>query len=189
MKRFSLWCSLLSLLPALTGCQTVGYYAQAISGQCQVWNRARSIEALLEDPVVTEPLKQRLRLVLEVRAFAEKELHLPANGHYLRYADRGRRFAVWNVHAAPEFSLTPKSWWYPVVGRLNYRGYFSEDRARRYAARLAKQGFDVYIGEVAAYSTLGWFRDPVLNTFIHQNETDLVELLFHELAHQRLFVP
>lgn len=157
-------------------------------GQCQMWTRQDSIESLLEGGDTPEPLKQRLRLVLEIREFAEKELRLAANGHYLRYADLGRRFAVWNVYAAPEFSLTPKSWWYPVVGRLEYRGYFSEEKARRYAAKLEKQGFDVYVGGVPAYSTLGWFRDPVLNTFIHDDDADLAELLFHELAHQRVFV-
>jgi predicted aminopeptidase len=182
------------LLPALaialllTGCQTASYYTQAIRGQCQMWSRQRPIDSLIEDARTPEPLKQRLRFVLEVRGFAEKELKLPANGHYLRYADLGRRFAVWNVYAAPEFSLTPKSWWYPVVGRLEYRGYFSEKRARVYAARLEGQGFDVHVGGVTAYSTLGWFRDPVLNTFVHEEDSDLAELLFHELAHQRLFV-
>jgi predicted aminopeptidase len=153
-----------------------------------MWRRQQSIESLLKDADTPEPLKQRLRFVLSIREFAERELRLPANGHYLRYADLGRRFAVWNVHAAPEFSLTPKSWWYPIVGSLDYRGYFSEQDARRYAAKLRKMGFDVYVGGVTAYSTLGWFRDPVLNTFIHDTDTDLAELLFHELAHQRLFV-
>ena len=185
MKRFVF--PLLLLLPALTGCQTLGYYTQAISGQCQILHRQRAIASLLEDPVTPESLKQRLRFVLEVRAFAQQELDLPADGHYLQYANLGRGFAVWNVHAAPEFSLAPKSWWYPVVGRLDYRGYFSEQRARRYAASLEKQGYDVYVSGVAAYSTLGWFHDPVLNTFIEQNEMQLAELLFHELAHQRVF--
>ncbi len=95
---------------------------------------------------------------------------------------------VWNVTATPEFSMVPKDWWYPVVGRLSYRGYFVEREARRHADELAAQGFDVDVGGVQAYSTLGWFRDPVLNTFVHEPETELAELLFHELAHQRLFV-
>ncbi len=180
--------ALLALILLLTGCRTVDYYAQAIHGQCQMWHRQRPIQTLLEDPATPEPLKQRLRLVLEIRAFAEKELRLPANGHYLRYADLGRPYVVWNVYAAPEFSLDSKSWWYPVVGKLDYRGYFNEQKARGYAAALEDQGFDVYVGGVTAYSTLGWFRDPVLNTFIHDNDADLAELLFHELAHQRLFV-
>lgn len=171
------------------GCNTVGYYGQAFRGQHELWSRQKPIHALLASPATPAPLKERLALVLSLRNFAEKELRLPANGHYLRYADLGRRFVVWNVYAAPEFSLTPKSWWYPVVGKLDYRGYFSEQKARDYAASLEQKGFDVYIGGVTAYSTLGWFHDPVLNTFIHEGDADLAELLFHELAHQRLFLP
>jgi predicted aminopeptidase len=188
MKQTILSGGVAALVLALTGCQTISYYGQAIHGQCQILNRQRPIQALLQDPTTPEPLKARLRLVLEIRQFAEKELKLPANGHYLNYADLKRRFVVWNVYATPEFSLTAKSWWYPMVGRLEYRGYFSEERARRYAGKLAAQGFDVHVGGVAAYSTLGWFRDPLLNTFIDDAEGDLAELLFHELAHQKVFV-
>jgi predicted aminopeptidase len=172
----------------LTGCETCSYYAQAIHGECQILHRRRPISTVLEDSAASASLKQKLQFVLDVRVFAEKQLGLPANGHYLGYADLGRPYAVWNVHAAPEFSLSPKSWWYPVVGRLEYRGYFSEQKARHYARRLQKQGYDVYVAGVTAYSTLGWFHDPVLNTFINEDETALAELLFHELAHQRLFV-
>ncbi|MBK7999852.1 MAG: aminopeptidase [Verrucomicrobia bacterium] len=151
-------------------------------------DRRRSKTLLAADD--TPPaLKDRLALVLQIRRFAETELKLPANGHYLRYADLQRRFVVWNVYAAPEFSMTPKSWWYPVVGSLDYRGYFSEEKARAHAAELQAGGFDTYIGGVTAYSTLGWFCDPVLNTFIDEPEADLADLLFHELAHQRLFIP
>jgi predicted aminopeptidase len=109
------------------------------------------------------------------------------NGHYLRYADLHRPFVVWDVYAAPEFSLEPKTWWYPFVGRLDYRGYFRESSARNCAARLARAGYDTSVGGVEAYSTLGWFKDPVLNTFIHRDEPELAETLFHELAHQRVF--
>jgi len=181
--------AIIALMGLACGCNTVGYYGQAIRGQHELWTRQKSIAALLESPATPAPLKERLTLVLSLREFAEKELHLPANGHYLRYADLERRFVVWNVYAAPEFSLTPKSWWYPVVGSLDYRGYFSERKARDYAAILERKGFDVYVGGVTAYSTLGWFHDPVLNTFIHESDEDLAELLFHELAHQRLFLP
>jgi len=171
----------------LTGCQTVSYYKQAIQGQYQIWACRRPIEKLIADPKTSPALKEKLQLVLKMREFAEKELKLPVNGHYLCYADLQRRFVVWNVHAAPELSLKPKTWWYPIVGSLKYRGYFSEKHARAYGQRLEKQGFDVYVGGVEAYSTLGWFKDPVLNTFAHHNETDLAEILFHELAHQRVF--
>jgi predicted aminopeptidase len=171
-----------------TGCQSVGYYGQAVKGQWEIVARREPMAKLLADPGTPESLKEKLRLVLKLREFAAEELKLPVDGHYERYADIHRRFVVWNVHAAPEFSLKPKAWWYPVVGRLKYRGYFSEPQARRYARRLEREGLDVYVAGVEAYSTLGWFKDPVLNTFIHHDETDLAEILFHELAHQRLFV-
>jgi predicted aminopeptidase len=188
-----LWVFLVALLAlfavTLTGCQTVKYCAQAISGQCQMVNRQRPIREVVADAQTPQPLRDKLQLVLKLREFAQTNLHLETGGHYLNYADLGRRFAVWNVYAAPEFSLEAKSWWYPVVGRLKYQGYFNEAAALRYGTNLAERGFDVFEGGVEAYSTLGWFRDPVLNTFIKNREDDLAELLFHELAHQRLFIP
>lgn len=186
--RRAFFLAALAGLPFLAGCGTVGYYAQAVRGQCQVLHRQQPIQKLLADTNTLPRLRERLALVLSIRDFAGKELRLPANGHYLHYADLKRRFAVWNVYAAPEFSFTAKAWWYPVVGRLEYRGYFDEGAARREAARLAARGFDVHVGGVTAYSTLGWFRDPVLNTFLFDADVELAELLFHELAHQRLFI-
>jgi len=178
-----------ALLAALAcGCETGRYYRQAIGGQWQIMTHQRPIHKLLADTNTPAELKARLELVLKVRQFAERELKLPIDDHYLRYVDLGRRFVVWNVHAAPELSLRAKSWWYPLVGSLDYRGYFSEEHAKRYAAHLRDQGYEVCIGGVTAYSTLGWFEDPVLNTFIFDDEAELVELLFHELAHQRLFL-
>ena len=189
VARACLWLAAASLLAVLLGgCQSVGYYFQAIHGQAQILHREHAIATLLKSDTTPEPLKAKLRTVLEMRGFAEQNLRLPADGHYLAYADLGRTYAVWTVYAAPEFSLTPKSWWYPVVGRLNYRGYFSEKKAREFADKLKRRGFDVYVGGVTAYSTLGWFHDPVLNTFINYDNADLAELLFHELAHQRLFI-
>jgi predicted aminopeptidase len=172
---------------AVCGCQTVGYYTQAIHGQYQIVARQKPVEKLLADPQTPAPLKEKLQLVQQLRAFAETNLALPVNGHYRRYADLHRPFAVWNVYAAPEFSLAPKTWWYPVVGRLDYRGFFAEDDARRYAAKLGGQGFDVVVEGAEAYSTLGWFKDPLLNTFIQHTEPELAETLFHELAHQCVF--
>ena len=122
--------ALAMLAPLLTGCGTVGYYAQAIRGQCQILHRQQPIQKLLDDPKTPANLKARLARVLEIRKFAEEELRLPANGHYRHYADLGRRFAVWSVYAAPEFSLDAKRWWYPVVGRLEYQGYFDEAKAQ-----------------------------------------------------------
>ncbi len=186
-RRKWFWALPVFVLIALPGCQSIGYYGQAIKGQCGIYFGQRSIEAMLADPNTSANLKEKLGLVLQLREFAERELKLKANGHYLNYADLNRRFVVWNVNAAPEFSLEPKKWWYPVVGSLKYRGYFSEKRARKYGGALEKDGYDVFVGGVEAYSTLGWFRDPVLNTFIHNTPADLAEIIFHELAHQRVF--
>ncbi|MCI0743791.1 MAG: aminopeptidase [Verrucomicrobia subdivision 3 bacterium] len=187
VKLLGLSFGILLLAVLLSGCQSVRYYRQAIGGQVHIWSHREPLENLLRDPGTPPELKEKFRLVLELRIFAENELKLPVDGHYDRYVDLKRRFVVWNVHAAKEFSLEPKTWWYPVVGRLKYRGYFSEKNAKRYASQLEKQGLDVFINGTEAYSTLGWFKDPLLNTFIHHEEMILAEILFHELAHQRVF--
>lgn len=179
---------LLGLAVAGSGCESTGYYRQAVAGQMEILTRARSVKSLLADPGTPPELQSKLRLLLELRTFAERELGLPTDGHYLSYTDLKRPHAVWTVQAAPEFSLQPKSWWYPVVGSATYRGYFSETEARRYAARLAGKNFDVVVDEVDAYSTLGWFQDPALNTFLKYPGRDLAQTIFHELAHQRLYV-
>jgi predicted aminopeptidase len=179
--------ALAALVTALSGCRTLNFYGQALKGQYELLARAQPIQKLLADPQTPGPLKERLRLLLNLRVFAEQKLKLPVDGHYQRYVDVHRRFVVWNVEAAPEFSLQPKTWWYPLVGSLEYRGYFSERGAGKYGGWLEKKGWDVYLGGVEAYSTLGWFKDPVLNTFIFEPDADLAEVIFHELGHQRVF--
>jgi predicted aminopeptidase len=129
-----------------------------------------------------------LKEVTAIRDFATRELGLPDNGSYRSYADLGRPYVVWNVVAAPEFSVEPKEWCYPVVGCVAYRGYFSEQRARRFAAGVRSQGLDVTVDGVAAYSTLGHFDDPVLNTMMGWNDVELAAIIFHELTHQLLYV-
>lgn len=186
LRRGLMVCALVTLL---TGCQTARYYQQAVAGQYEIFARRELIETILTRTNTSPKLHNQLQLVLELRCFAETNLHLKIDGQYAKYADLGRRHVVWNVCAAPEFSLEPKQWWYPVVGRLKYRGYFSEWDAQQCGAQLAQEGYDVYVGGVDAYSTLGWFKDPVLNTFIHDEPAELAELLFHELAHQRVFAP
>ena len=189
-RRLRKWLAapaLLLAVLAMSGCQTFSYYGQAIKGQYGIVAHQTRIEKLLADPQTPPPLKAKLQLVQSLRAFAKKDLKLPVDGHYQKYADVHRPFVVWNVEAAPEFSLEPKTWWYPFVGSLEYRGYFAERGAQKYAASLQKKGYDVYVGGVEAYSTLGWFKDPVLNTFISEPEPDLAETLFHELGHQRVF--
>lgn len=179
---------LLCLVASTSGCETARYYGQAIAGQWEILSLRQPIPRLLADTNTPPDLRRQLELVMRLRAFAQHELKLPVDGHYDRYADVHRPYVVWNVYAAPELSLTAKSWWYPLVGSLEYRGYFAEAPAHGYAERLRARGFDVYVAGVEAYSTLGWFEDPVLNTFVFDEEYQLADLLFHELAHQRVFL-
>jgi len=176
---------LLSL--ALCGCESVHYYSQAIQGQYGIISKRQPISEIMADSETPELLRERLAYILAVRQFAETELQLPVKNHYLTYVDLEQPYVVWNVFAAPEFSLTPKTWCYPVVGCAAYRGYFSEKDARQYAGGLSDQGYEVYVAGVTAYSTLGWFQDPVLNTFIQYSEEQSAALIFHELAHQVLY--
>lgn len=178
----------LGLAAGQTGCATVGYYAQAVSGQLAILGRARPVAELLADPAIPPPQKERLRLAEALRAFAVRELLLPDNDSYRAYADLGRPYAVWNVFAAPPFSLRLEQWCFLFVGCLSYRGYFSRERAEAYAQALRAQGYDVYVAGVSAFSTLGWLPDPLLNTMLDKPEPETAALLFHELAHQRLYV-
>ncbi len=178
-------CAVVAIaMPALGGC----YYLQAIGGQLEVMRKREPIPEVLEDPTVPDATRERLGMVLEARRFAVDELGLPDNDSYRTYADLERDYVVWNVFAAPEFSLEPKTWCFPIVGCVAYRGYFDEAAARRHAAGLEARGYDVYVGGVPAYSTLGRFDDPVLNTMMRWTDADLVATVFHELAHQRLYV-
>lgn len=187
MKR-SLRPLLLLTLLALTGCSTLDYYRHLAAGQVQLLKARQPIEPLLGDPQTDPALQQRLALALQARAFASAELGLPDNRSYRLYADIQRPFVVWNVFATAEFSLQPELHCFPIAGCVAYRGYYSESRARGAAALLAGQGLDTYIGGVEAYSTLGWFDDPILNTMLRWSDERLVAVIFHELAHQQLYV-
>jgi predicted aminopeptidase len=184
----SRWRCLVGLVACLAGgCRTVEFYAQAAAGQFEVLAKRRPADEVIaatDDPA----LRGRLELTRGLLDFAETELHMPAKGNYQSYAALGREHLVWVVHAAPELSLEAKEWWYPIVGRQSYRGYFREDLAAAEAARLAADGHDTYVGGVDAYSTLGWFRDPVLDTFVGRAEVDFAELIFHELVHVTHYV-
>ncbi|HSU76319.1 MAG TPA: aminopeptidase [Burkholderiales bacterium] len=171
----------------VAGCESLSYYSQAIGGHFQLLAAARPIDDWLADPATPADLKARLETARRIREFASRELHLPENGSYTSYADLGRRYAVWNVFAAAEFSVDPKPECFPFTGCVAYRGFFSEQEAQRYAEKLRKDGFDVYVGGVPAYSTLGWFDDPLLSTFIRYPESQVARLVFHELAHQVVY--
>jgi predicted aminopeptidase len=172
----------------LGGCANVSYYWQSVSGQMDIWRRERRVEEVMADTATPDALKRKLATVTRIREFASRDLGLPENRSYRNYADLERPFAVWNVLAAPEFSTEPLRWCFLFAGCVSYRGYFDREEAERFAAGLAEQGHDVYVGGVPAYSTLGWFADPVLSTFIHFPETELARLVFHELAHQVVYV-
>jgi predicted aminopeptidase len=154
----------------------------------EVVSKRVPLDEVVESPATPEPLRERLRTIRRMRDFASSELALPNNGSYRSYADLGRPFVVWNVFASPELSLEPMEWCYPLVGCLSYRGYFERDQAVQLAAELDGRGMEAWVGGVPAYSTLGWFDDPLLNTFVAWPEGRLAELIFHELAHQRLYL-
>ena len=172
----------------LAGCADLAYYRQAALGQWELWQARQPVAEALADSTTSPELRRRLEITQALRAFASVELALPDNDSYRDYADLGRSWAVKNVFAAPELSLEPRQWCFWIVGCLSYRGYFDAEAAHRLADELRASGEDVYVADVAAYSTLGWFDDPLLNTFIYWPTGRLAELMFHELAHQRLYI-
>ncbi len=187
-RRFLTVSLIIAAAHTLGGCAVLGYYSQSTFGHLHLMFRSRPISEWLEDKNTDPVVRDRLQTVLDMRTFAIEQLHLPDNGSYLDYADLERSHVVWNVFATPEFSLKPVTSCFPFVGCLNYRGYFSQADAEVEAARLKALGHDVYVGGVAAYSTLGWFADPVLNTMLQWSEPRLASVLFHELGHQKLYV-
>lgn len=182
-------CLIVFVACLLGGCSTLGYYYQSATGQLELLCKARDIEDVIRDDKVAPVVRDRLQQVTAIRAFASRTLHLPDNHSYTRYADLERDYVVWNVFAAPPLSTQPHEWCFPIVGCVVYRGYFDQESARRYADSLTAQGLETYVAGVPAYSTLGWFDDPVLNTVIGYPEAELAGLIFHELAHQVAYVP
>ena len=164
------------------------YLLQSAGGQLSLMSKRKPMDTVIDAPKTPEKLRAQLKSVTAIRNFASRDLGLPDNGSYRKYADIGRPYVVWNVVAAPEFSIEPKRWCFPIVGCVAYRGYFVEARARRFAAKLHAQGFDVVVGGVAAYSTLGHFDDPILNTMVSWNDVELASIIFHELTHQLLYI-
>ena len=184
MRTFCLGLSAL----VLSGCETLSYYGQAVGGHFALVGSAQPVAQVLADPAAAPALKEQLQVAGEIRDFATRELGLPDNGSYRNYAALGRPYAVWNVVAAPEFSLKPVQSCFPIAGCVAYRGFYDQSAAQRHAAGLREAGNDVVAYGVPAYSTLGWFDDPLLSTFIGYPQAELAQLLFHELAHQLLYV-
>ena len=172
----------------LAGCETITYYGQAAKGQMQIAMAQKPIEAMLKDETLDEKLREQLETVMAIRAFADESLKLDVGDSYAEFVDLGRPYVVWSVTAAPELSLTPERWCFPIAGCVTYRGYFSEDAANAKAAQLKAKGLDVYVRGVGAYSTLGWFDDPVLKSFLRRSEAGLAGLLFHEISHRELYL-
>jgi predicted aminopeptidase len=181
------WLAIFSLVSA-SGCAQISYYNQAVNGHLEIVKRVKPIDEVIASPTISPQLRQQLNTAKEIRRFAIESLHLPDNASYTQFADLQRKFVVWNVYAAPRFALTPKLWCFPIVGCLSYRGYFSPEPANAEANQLKQQGFDVYVTGIRAYSTLGWFADPLLNTMFSQESWQLAALIFHELSHQLIYV-
>jgi predicted aminopeptidase len=175
---------LLLIGASLDGC----YLLESAQGQLSLMSKRRPIAQVVADPRTPADVRKQLEAVAQIREFAIRNLHLPDNGSYRTYADVGRPYVVWNVVAAPEFSVDPKEWCYPIVGCVAYRGYFVERRARAFGDALRAGGFDVSVEGVAAYSTLGHFDDPILNTMMGWNDVELASIIFHELTHQMIYV-
>lgn len=184
--RYWLAAGLVALF--LAGCAQLKYYMQAAQGQYALWSDARPIEDWLGDPATDSALKARLEKALLIRRFAVRQLHLPDNASYKNYAPLTRPFVLWNVVATPELSLQAIQWCFPIAGCVSYRGYYSKEDALSYAAELRAEGNDVQVAGVPAYSTLGWFSDPLLSTFINYSDAELARMVFHELAHQVVYV-
>ncbi len=176
------------LLLGLTGCTGISYYAQSVNGHIRMISARQKVEKLIDDPSEPSALRAQLELASDIRRFATDELALPDNDSYRSYVDTHRDFVTWAVFAAPEFSLNGRIWCFPLYGCVPYRAYFSREAASRFADENKRHGLDVYVSGVTAYSTLGLFSDPLLNTMLRHDETYLAGLVFHELAHQRFYV-
>jgi len=178
----------LLLVLCLSACSSPAYYLQAMSGQKKLMQSRQNIRSVLDDPATSDELAGQLKTAEQIKAFAQSELGLPVEDNYSSYVEVEGEALVWNVIATREFSLEPKKWCFPVAGCVPYRGYFERQKAQDSADRLSRKGMDVIVSPAAAYSSLGWFKDPLLSTMLSGSDTRLAAYLFHELAHQRLYV-
>lgn len=188
MKQLSQIYLLLLLITGLTGCTTIGYYTQAITGHFGLMTRAEPVPKVIGNAETPADLRDKLALALEARQFAREQLALPVGDAFLEYVQLERPWVVVNLVVVPEFSLEPHRWCYPFVGCQAYRGYFSLEDAREEQARFRADGYDTFIGGVTAYSTLGWFDDPLHSGFTRLSEDRMVALMFHELAHRVVYI-
>lgn len=189
-NKLDTWMGIIFLILVLPlpSCSTVQFYTQALQGQTEIMRKARPVSEVMADPKTKPLLKEKLTAVADMLVFAQSDLALPAKGQYDRYTNLQRPYVVWVIYAAPKYSIEAKTWCYPLIGKVKYRGFFDEKVAEKELAKLRAEGFDAFIGGVEAYSTLGYLRDPLLNTFIGREDADLAELVFHELTHQRVYL-
>ena len=187
-KKTTLPIALILMTGLLVGCSTVGYYSQIVSGHMRIVMGKRPLAEVATDETIDDSIKRRLDLAQRARVFGIEQLSLPNNQSYTSFYDTGQDYVTWNVVAAQEFSLDPHNWCFPIAGCVSYRGYYSREDAQAYADGLAKEGLDVTVTGATAYSTLGWFEDPLLNTMLDRSDPSIASLLFHELAHQQLYV-
>lgn len=188
MKRVFRLLAAAIMASGVTGCTSISYYAQSLEGHVGIMAARKNVAKLIHDPSTPEALRTKLTSASAIRRFATEDLALPDNSSYRSYVDLGRNDVTLAVFAAPQFSLAPVTWCFPVFGCVPYKGYFSRKDALENAAELQRQGLDVYVTGITAYSTLGWFSDPLLSTMLRQNDTYLASLVFHELAHQKVYV-
>lgn len=177
----------LLVLFLVQGCAEMGYYYQSASGHMALMTGMEDIEGLLAEGELTDKRQKQLRQAQDIRRYATERLELPDNESYTSYIELGRPYAVWSVVATEPYSMSPKEWCFPVVGCVTYKGYFTQQDAEAYATELKQQGMDVYVGGVQAYSTLGWFDDPIVSSMLDRGDILLAEVVFHELAHQKLY--
>jgi predicted aminopeptidase len=187
-KQYSRYIILILIITPLCACSSLDYFSHLTKGQFDLLWQREPVDELLASNAISDRLRERLLLAQKIRHFAETELRLPVDDAYSSYSDLGREYVVWNVYAAPELSLQAYTWCYPLLGCMAYRGYFEESRAYAAAKELESEGYEVKVGGVQAYSTLGYFDDPLLNTFLFKQEPGFIELLIHELAHRKLYI-
>jgi predicted aminopeptidase len=176
------------MLTSIYGCSTASFLSQAVTGHCRVMGSRVSIEKIIRENRLDSLSRDKLRMILELREFASEELGLPRNRSYTRFSEIKEEYLGWNVYAAPKFSVEPITWSFPIAGRVVYRGYFSKEGALKFAKKIEKKGNDVYVSPISAYSTLGWYDDPVLSSHLRLDEIRLAGLFIHELAHQQLYI-
>ena len=188
VRIYSLVLVFILFILGCASCSTIAYYHQSISGHFSLISKREPIADIVNDSAQDEKLIEQLMLAQQLRSFASSRLKLPDNNSYRSYVQLDKPYVTWNVFAAAEFSIALQQWCFLVIGCVQYRGYFDENDAQGYAARLADQGLDVFVAGVPAYSTLGWFDDPLLSTMLDRGEIVTAAYIFHELAHQQFYV-